>query len=153
MLLSKTPRKSRFKIMPVYLMLHVFTGTLDKLLDFDNRDNSLHRTDWKPTVSFIDESQLIEGVVHVHVLFEDDRLHTLVPSVHVSLDVAVEDSPELKKIVYPEIMEKDQDLQRHAELNLKRMLGNPDADKSKDMLTGMAKSKGYRGLSVKNKRG
>jgi hypothetical protein len=40
-------------------------------------------------------------------------------------------------------MEKDQDLQRHAELNLKRMLGNPDADKSKDMLTGMAKSKGY----------
>lgn len=60
---------------------------------------------------------------------------------------------QLEKIVYPEIMEKDQDLQRHAELNLKRMLGNPDADKSKDMLTGMAKSKGYRDLSVKNKRG
>ena len=41
-------------------MLHVFTGTLDKLLDFDNRDNSLHRTDWKPTVSFIDESEMDE---------------------------------------------------------------------------------------------
>ena len=41
-------------------MLHVFTGTHDKLLDFDNRDNSLHRTDWKPTVSFIDESEMDE---------------------------------------------------------------------------------------------
>ena len=38
--------------------------------------------------------QLIEGVVHVHVLFEDDCLHILVPSLHVSLDVAVEDAPE-----------------------------------------------------------
>ena len=31
----------------VYLMLHVFTGTLDKLLDFDNRENYLHRTRWR----------------------------------------------------------------------------------------------------------
>ena len=31
-------------------MLHVFTGTLDKLLDFDNRENSLHRTRWRINV-------------------------------------------------------------------------------------------------------
>ena len=29
------------------LMLHVFTCTLDKLLDFDNRENSLHQTRWR----------------------------------------------------------------------------------------------------------
>ena len=29
------------------LLLHVFTCTLDKVLDFDNRENSLHRTTWR----------------------------------------------------------------------------------------------------------